>query len=110
MMWKLRMVLCALVGIATLGICQPLAPENDIVFSSSKTPSTPLPMSFSGASGWQIPNVAIPTKAHNTELFIMLILDKRPYMMDVHPIGMKSYILSFHIITIKTKTGYILPR
>mgnify|MGYP007085890903 FL=1 len=33
-------------------------------------------MSFSGASGWQIPNVAIPTKAHNTELFIMLILDK----------------------------------
>jgi hypothetical protein len=33
-------------------------------------------MSFSGASGWQVPNVAIPTKAHNTELFIMLILDK----------------------------------
>lgn len=33
-------------------------------------------MSFAGASGWQIPNVAIPTKTQNTELFIILILDR----------------------------------
>lgn len=35
-------VFCALAGLAMVGLCQPLAPENDIVFSSSKTSSIPL--------------------------------------------------------------------
>lgn len=36
------LALCALGGIATLGLCQSLAPANDIVFPSSKTSSNPL--------------------------------------------------------------------
>ncbi|CAG8891692.1 unnamed protein product [Penicillium nalgiovense] len=50
-------VFCVLVGIATLGICQPLAPANDIVFPSSKTSSTPLQYAGANAPYFAGPNV-----------------------------------------------------
>lgn len=35
-------VFCALAGLAMAGLCQPLAPENNIMFSPSKASSGPL--------------------------------------------------------------------
>ncbi|KAJ5321795.1 uncharacterized protein N7506_010925 [Penicillium brevicompactum] len=57
------MVLCALGGIATLGLCQSLAPANDIVFPSSKTSSNPLIYAGGNSPYFAGPNV---NKIENT--------------------------------------------
>ena len=44
-----KSIFCALVGTAAVGLCQPLAPANDIVFPSSKTSSSPLRYAGSNA-------------------------------------------------------------
>ncbi|CAI7633117.1 unnamed protein product [Penicillium crustosum] len=50
-------IFCALAGLAMVGLCQPLAPENDIVFSSSKTTSSPLQYAGGNAPYFAGPNV-----------------------------------------------------